>query len=98
MSTESINGKSGTVLVIESDAAVRGLLRSILRQHGFGVKEGAGAHALEMCRALGDPVDVILCEDGLPTETGIPVVPLEKPFAIPELIADVRAALEGGLF
>jgi CheY-like chemotaxis protein len=93
MSIDGVGRKSGTVLIIDSDEAIRGLIRSILGQQGFEVIEGAGAHALAMCRALGEPVDVVLCEDGLPGESAIPVVPLPKPFIIGELVGYLHSAV-----
>ena len=83
-----------TILVIERDLDVRKLVATVLGQRGFTVLEGAGAHAMELCRALGERVDVLLSEDPMPAN-GIPSVILKKPFSLPELVASVEAATNG---
>ncbi len=84
-----------TVLVIERDASVRTLLKTVLGPCGFTVLEGGGVHAMEICRALGRRVDVILTEEPV-AFNGIPVVRLPKPFTLPDLVASLDTAIESG--
>ena len=84
---------SRTVLVIEPDPDVRRLLKTVLDQSGFTVLEGVGVHAVGFCRAVGTRVDVVLSEDPV-AANGIPVVTLRKPFALPQLVASLDAAID----
>lgn len=54
---------AGTILVLESDAAVRDYLRRTLERRGFGVIAAAdSAAAVEAARAYEGTIDLLLCD------------------------------------
>jgi DNA-binding response OmpR family regulator len=89
------DSESKIVLVLDREAAIRTLLKAVLTENGYRVREGSGVHALKLCEASGERVDVILSEEPL-GDSGKPVIVLPKPFAIPNLLASIVAALPDG--
>ena len=66
-------GPSGTVLVVDDEQDLRGLLVLALRRHDFEVLEaGTGEAAMEILESR--PVDVLVLDMGLPGMPGIAVV------------------------
>jgi PAS domain S-box-containing protein len=62
---------TGTVLIVEDEAAVRDLAARVLRRSGFGVLEAA--HGADALRLIGDRrvnVDLVLCDVVMPGMTG----------------------------
>ena len=59
------------VLVVEDDVAVRRLVRLVLEEEGYGVKEAAnGREALEFLQRRADRVDIILTDVVMPDING----------------------------
>ncbi|KAA3619592.1 MAG: PAS domain S-box protein [Calditrichaeota bacterium] len=70
---------AGTVLVIEDEAIVKNVISSMLRRleyHVLTVKNGREAQ--EICQSLGDQINVILLDMGLPDMPGEFLFPLLK--------------------
>lgn len=60
------------VLVVEDDAALRGMYRTALRMAGYVVQEAA--NGLEALRVLdADPPDLVVLDLGLPVVSGLTV-------------------------
>ncbi len=64
--------RSGVVLLVEDEDAVRAVARKVLERSGFSVIEaGNGVDALEAYRRLGAPVDLLLTDLVMPQMGGI---------------------------
>jgi CheY-like chemotaxis protein len=64
----------GTVLVVEDEALVSGLVRRILESEGFEVLQAAdGSEAVERAASHPGPIDVLLCDVVLPGLDGVAV-------------------------
>lgn len=62
---------TGTVLLVDDDAAVRSLGRRILERHGFVVLVAAdGADALDVAAGFSDRIDILVTDVVLPTLHG----------------------------
>ena len=62
---------SETILLVEDDAAVRGVSRRILMQHGYTVLEASnGAEALRLCAETARPIDLIVSDMVMPEMNG----------------------------
>ncbi|HEV8241695.1 MAG TPA: response regulator [Thermoanaerobaculia bacterium] len=65
------SGSGERVLVVEDDAAVRGLVVAVLRGAGYAVEEAAnGDAALAMAGHGGGALDLLLCDVVLPDKSG----------------------------
>ena len=63
------------VLIVEDESAVRAVAVRVLTGLGYRVREAAGVRdAVEKCRDLDKPVDLLLVDLGLPDGTGTDVV------------------------
>jgi two-component system cell cycle sensor histidine kinase/response regulator CckA len=63
---------TGTVLLVEDDAALRGSTQRILARAGFGVLTAAsGAEGLETWRSHDEPIDVVLSDVVMPGGSGV---------------------------
>jgi len=77
--TNVLSGKE-TILVVEDESAVRDLAVAALQQFGYKVLEaGSGTDALQVCRNLKKPVDLILSDVIMPNMSG------------PELVQQIRS-------
>lgn len=77
--TNVLSGKE-TILVVEDESAVRNLAVTALHQFGYKVLEaGSGTDALQVCRNLKKPVDLILTDVIMPNMSG------------PELVQQIRS-------
>jgi PAS domain S-box-containing protein len=62
---------SGTVLLVEDEAAVRELVRAILASHGYQVLTAENkAQAVAICRQSQQPIDILLTDVVMPGVTG----------------------------
>jgi two-component system, cell cycle sensor histidine kinase and response regulator CckA len=62
---------SGTVLLVEDEAAVRELVRAILTSHGYQVLTAENkAQAVAICRQRQQPIDILLTDVVMPGVTG----------------------------
>ncbi len=62
---------SETILVAEDEDAVRGLISTVLREHGYAVLEASDAtSAMELASDLGSRVDMLLTDIAMPGRTG----------------------------
>jgi len=62
---------SGTILLVEDDAALRKLTRGVLETHGYAVLEAKdGESALEICSASGTHIDLLLTDVVMPKMSG----------------------------
>jgi PAS domain S-box-containing protein len=60
-----------TVLLVEDEAIVREMTRSVLEESGYQVLEAAdGARALEICRAHGQHIDIMVTDVVMPGMSG----------------------------
>jgi len=65
-------GATGTLLLVEDEAKVRGLLAETLRKHGYRVLAVPdGEHALERVERDGEPVDILLSDVVMPGMDGV---------------------------
>jgi two-component system, cell cycle sensor histidine kinase and response regulator CckA len=61
----------GTVLLVEDERAVRGVVRRQLERAGYAVREAAsGAEALRLVLDGADPIDVVLTDVVMPEQNG----------------------------
>jgi CheY-like chemotaxis protein len=62
---------SGTILLVEDDAALRKLTRGVLESNGYTVLEAKdGAAALDICNCPGTPIDLLLTDVVMPGMSG----------------------------
>jgi DNA-binding response OmpR family regulator len=62
---------SGTVLVVEDDDEVRGLVRTVLEGDGFRVLEASGGQAaLALARSCPEKIDLVITDVIMPEMTG----------------------------
>lgn len=63
---------SGTVLLVEDDAAVRGLTRRLVEQLGYrAIVAGSGEEALALMEQRSEPIELVLTDVLMPGMTGI---------------------------
>lgn len=66
---------SGTILVVEDDAALMALNRTLLEKLGYRILQaGCGDEALSIARDFDGPIDIALIDLGLPDIAGITVI------------------------
>jgi PAS domain S-box-containing protein len=66
---------SGTVLIAEDDSAIRGLTGRLLRDQGFSVIEAEnGRSAVELAKAHGGTIDLLVTDLVMPQMSGIELV------------------------
>ncbi len=66
--------RPATILVVEDEAAVRKLIREVLREEGYQVLEADnGEQAISIFRAHDPPVDLAIIDIGLPGMGGLDV-------------------------
>jgi PAS domain S-box-containing protein len=62
---------SGTILLVEDEVAVRGLVDAILSSRGYQVLVAdSPAHAVTLCRSSHQPIDVLLTDVVMPETSG----------------------------
>ena len=86
-----------TVLIVEDDAAMRGVLSAMLSDLGFGVIQAAsGADALLIVARPGQAIDIVLCDVMMPRTDGLAFVALMRQDhpALPVLFMTGHADLE----
>jgi two-component system cell cycle sensor histidine kinase/response regulator CckA len=73
---DEVDGHAGpeTILIVEDEEAVRGLVRRVLQAAGYDVIAAAsGAEALELCRSTERRIDLVLTDIVLPGMDGFEV-------------------------
>jgi CheY-like chemotaxis protein len=66
-----------TVLVVDDESLVRGLVRAVLEGDGYAVVEAAGAQeALGVARSHPGPIDLVLTDVMMPHMRGTELAPL----------------------
>ncbi len=81
----SLNG-SETVLVVEDDAGVRGLVCKLLKMKGYSVLEAAGGnHAIEICECHKGAIDLMITDVVMPQMSGCDLA---------ERLMDLRPAMK----
>ena len=81
-----------TILVVEDDARVSALLRNVLEEEGFAVREAASrAEVLNIIATV--RIDLITLDIHLGADNGLEVARDTKPFHIREVVARVRSVL-----
>lgn len=71
IATVSSSGGSETILLVEDDAQVRALARTILHKHGYRVLEAdGGAAAMRMCVTHAGAIDLMLTDVVMPEMSG----------------------------
>ena len=91
--------KTLTILVADDDATHREVLRTLLEEWGYAVREAVdGEHAVALCRE--QPFDLVLMDVRMPKKSGLEAlkeIKVHNP-AVPVLImtafSDVAAAVE----
>jgi two-component system cell cycle sensor histidine kinase/response regulator CckA len=64
-----------TILLVEDEDMLRGLIRELLEIKGYGVLEASqGLEALEVLRHKGEPVDLVLTDVVMPHMSGSELV------------------------
>jgi chemotaxis response regulator CheB/nitrogen-specific signal transduction histidine kinase len=82
----------GTILVVDDESSVRGLLKQMLEGLGFRVVEAEhGRAGVEVYRAMADTIDVVMLDLTMPQMNGA-----ETLLALRELRPDVRVILMTG--
>jgi two-component system cell cycle sensor histidine kinase/response regulator CckA len=72
--TASGSEEPATILIVDDEPKVRGLVRSILRMQGYTVLEaGRGEDALRLCRQHAGPIHLLLTDVVMPGLTGAPL-------------------------
>jgi CheY-like chemotaxis protein len=65
------SGSPATILLVEDEAALRGMMKRILERSGFLVLEaGHGAQALERCESHDGSIDLVVSDIVMPTMGG----------------------------
>lgn len=73
------NPEAVTILVVDDEPKVRGLVRSILRMQGYTVLEAdRGDEALRVCRQHAGPIHLLLSDVVMPGLTGAPLLEQAK--------------------
>lgn len=89
-----------TILVVEDEPQVRGMIRSILQRAGFSVLEaGGGAQAVALSQGISHPIDLAVIDLGMPGMGGfdlanwlIPERPSMKVLYISGMVDSVAVA------
>ena len=77
---EAVLRGSETLLVVEDQQEVRQLARDVLQGYGYEVLDaGGGEEALELCRAHGGPIHLLLTDVVMPMMTGRELADKIKP-------------------
>jgi signal transduction histidine kinase/CheY-like chemotaxis protein len=72
-----VPGRSETVLLVEDDRAVRAVVHSVLRRHGYAVLQAGGPkEALSAARQHGGAIDLVLSDVIMPDMSGPEMVTL----------------------
>jgi two-component system, cell cycle sensor histidine kinase and response regulator CckA len=89
---EKVPGLTGTILLVEDEAAVRILARKILAQHGYRVLEASdGAIALRVAAGHVGEIDLVLTDVAMPVLGGRGLVE-----ELRELSPDIRVLFMSG--
>ncbi len=68
---EQIPGGEETILVVEDELMLQALVKELLQNHGYQVQTASdGAEAVEMYQRLGNEIDLVLTDIGLPKLNG----------------------------
>jgi PAS domain S-box-containing protein len=83
---------SGTVLLVEDDATVRGLMRKMLTRLGYDVLEGAsGAEAIRLCQQTQGRIEILLTDVVMPGMGGRELARRAR-----ELLPDIKVLYMSG--
>lgn len=65
-----------TILIVDDEPLVRGVVRRLLESEGYCVHEvGSAAEARDVLREIGSSVDVIILDQSMPREAGLEALP-----------------------
>ena len=67
--------KTGTILVVDDEPAIRNIASSVLSMHGYSVIEATdGCHALSICSSLNRQIDLLIVDIMMPCLDGFELV------------------------
>ncbi len=74
--SHGLDDKRETILIVDDEPLVRGVVRRLLESEGYRVHEvGSAAEARDVLRQIGASVDAIILDQSMPREAGLEALP-----------------------